>query len=515
MEDYGVILGASRDAGHKRSLSVCFYAAAQDACRATKTRLKALDLTANELDSIKSTHGLDVLIQKIQQTIDSQEQSSSRHPATKKAGQFVEIFSEFVTRTSGIIELLVPQSPEYRMTYGVLLLVFKTVFKGRETQESLLTYIQTLSARLPIVDFYSKVFPSNGVKIRVVSIYVEILNLLNEAIVYYRSNHLRQLRDAVLRPVETKFDKCIQRIDAEVEKLHELKEAAHVAQQADIKELLESTSQVVGHLHDNLTQPMTALSYCLTLLDARIETLTHQSSATYTFHAANHALALTEVLLPTASTAAEQLSPARNHHLNLSPKDHCYETAVLKAFDTWSAHGRSELWIGGRSGNQDTWITEMSIDLIDALQMQNLALLHMFCTIADAPSTLLDRHPEIPFRQPSTYNIHRFRRAKTFARLWTIFEALVTELASSVFVLVDRIEECDGASDDEDGGDHAEQLLPYLIGLASEAEHVSVIVTSTYGPPEGLVGEEESRHFYQDTGKSRGKREYTKYASSE
>jgi hypothetical protein len=49
-------------------------------------------------------------------------------------------------------------------------------------------------------------------KMLVVSIYLEILSLLNEAIVYYRSDHLRQLRDVVLWPVETKFDQCIERI---------------------------------------------------------------------------------------------------------------------------------------------------------------------------------------------------------------------------------------------------------------------------------------------------------------
>ncbi|KAJ4301946.1 hypothetical protein N0V90_004042 [Kalmusia sp. IMI 367209] len=511
----------SHSAWYEPGRDFCFYAAAHDACRATKTRLKALDLEADELESINSARGLDVLMQKIQQTTEAQEQESKRHPVMKKAGQFVETFSEFVTRTSGIIELLVPQSPEYRMTYGILLLVFKTVFKRKETQESLLAYIQKLSVRLPIVDFYSKVFPSSGMKILVVSIYVEILNLLNEAIVYYRSNHLRQLRDAVLRPVETKFDKCIQRIEAEVEKLHELKEAAHVAQQADMKELLESTGQVVGRLHDNLNHSMTAFSSCLALLDARIENIAHQSSSIHNFQAVNHSLALTEVLLPTASTADEQLFLVRKQRFDLSPKDHWYENGVLEAFDKWSTYGRIELlWIGGRSGNQDTWITEMSIDLIDALRMQDLTLLHMFCGMTEKPVTatslikhliaqLLDRHPDIAFRQPRTYNVRRFRRATTFTRLWTIFEALVSELTSSVFVLIDRIEDCDADSDLDGSGctDLSHQLLPYLMGLASEAEHVSVIVTSTYEPPEALIREAELRHFYRDTRKSRGKRE--------
>ena len=162
----------------------------------------------------------------------------------------------------------------------------------------------------------------------------------------------------------------------------------------------------------------------------------------------------------------------------------------------------------------------MSIGLIDALQMQDLTLLHVFCNTMEEPITvttllkrliaqLLDRHPDIPFRQPKKYNIRRFRRATTFARLWTIFETLISELASNVFILIDRIEDCDAECDSDGSGSTGltQQLLPYLMGLASEAEHVSIIVTSTYKAPEALVQEEELRPFWRDTRKSRGKRE--------
>ncbi|KAF1347430.1 hypothetical protein EJ07DRAFT_185191 [Lizonia empirigonia] len=287
-------------------------------------------------------------------------------------------------------------------------------------------------------------------KMLVASIYVEILNLLNEAIVYYRSNHLRQLRDAVLRPVETKFDQCIERISAEVDKLHELKDAAHVAQQADMKDLLESTGHVVGRLHENLTHSLMAFSSRISLLETRLETMAHQSSAIHAFHATTHALALADILLPAAPTAQEQLALVRTQRFALSLKDHWYENGVIDAFTTWSRHGQSELlWIGGRAGNQDTWVTEMSIDLVDALRLQDLTLLHSFCDENTTPSPLmkilvaqlLDNHPDIPFSEPANYNARRFRRATTFARLWTIFEALVNEVTRSVFVLIDRIED--------------------------------------------------------------------------
>ncbi|KAH7393970.1 hypothetical protein DE146DRAFT_112847 [Phaeosphaeria sp. MPI-PUGE-AT-0046c] len=506
---------------YEPELDSCFYAAAHDACRATKIRLKALKLDDGELASIDSARGLDVLLQQIQETTKAQEKASKGHPVVKKAGQFVKAFSEFVTRSSGIIELLVPQSPEYRMTYGAFLLVFKTVFKRQETQESLLVHIENLSSKLPLIDFYSTLFPTNRVKTSVVSIYVEILHLLDEAIVYYQKNHLRQLRDAVLRPVETKFDKCVHRIENEIDKLMDLKEAGLAAKQAEIKERLESTGQVVARLHENLNQSMAAFSTGFSLLDARIERISQQSSTMHKFQAVSHSLALVEILLPTASTAHEQFSIVRKQHFDLSPKDHWYENGVLRAFQNWSTYGRIELlWIGGSSGNQDTWVTEMSIHLIDALTTQELTLLHVFCGISGEQITatslikrliaqLVECHPDIPFRQPEKYNARAFRRATSFKKLWVIFETLISEITSSVFILIDSIENCAASPNEDEGGCTGliQDLLPYLMGLSNDAEHVSIIVTSEYGPPEALIGEEDLMYFYLDTRKSRGRRE--------
>lgn len=306
-------------------------------------------------------------------------------------------------------------------------------------------------------------------------------------------------------------------IEAEVLKLLQLKEAAHMTQQADIKELLESTDQVVGRLYDNLTHSMAALGSCLAILDARIESIAQQPSIILNFQATKNSLNLTEILLPTASTADEQLSLVPKQRFDLSPKDHWYENGVLEAFKNWSAYGRAELlWIGGRSGNQDTWITEMSIDLIDALRTQEITLLFIFCDMTNEhinPATLikcliaqiLDHHSDIPFHQPKTYSLRRFRRAATFKRLWGIFEALISELAGNILILINHIDDCntDSALDD----DGYTNLLSYLIGLASGIDPVSVIVTSTCEPPEDYIGEEEFRHFYRDTRKSRGKRQ--------
>jgi hypothetical protein len=89
-----------------------------------------------------------------------------------------------------------------------------------------------------------------------------------------------------------------------------------------MKDLLESTGHVVGRLHENLTHPLTAFSSRISLLETRLETMAHQSSAIHAFHATTHALALANILLPVAPTAQEQLALVRTQRFALSLKDH-------------------------------------------------------------------------------------------------------------------------------------------------------------------------------------------------
>jgi len=47
-----------------------------------------------------------------------------------QAWKFMESFSEFALRFSGIVEILLPQSPEYTVTYGVVIILFKVRHDG-------------------------------------------------------------------------------------------------------------------------------------------------------------------------------------------------------------------------------------------------------------------------------------------------------------------------------------------------------------------------------------------------
>jgi len=95
--------------------------------------------------------------------------------------------------------------------------------------------------------------------------------------------------DAVFKPIEYDFDVYLMKIDVHTEKLNDLKEAAHMAQTADMKEVLEASSKgkkalltgnfrfsftrvtVIVRLHENFENAVVAIGSSLSALDRRID----------------------------------------------------------------------------------------------------------------------------------------------------------------------------------------------------------------------------------------------------
>jgi hypothetical protein len=119
----------------------------------------------------------------------------------------------------------------------------QAVVLKKDREESLLQYLESLSSKLPLMEFYRTTFPTNAMKLAVANIYAEVTKLLDEALIYYRSGRLGKLVDAVLQPAESKFSKHISQIDVEVKKVEDLKNVAHEAQTVDIKESVTKTGK--------------------------------------------------------------------------------------------------------------------------------------------------------------------------------------------------------------------------------------------------------------------------------
>jgi hypothetical protein len=219
------------------------------------------------------------------------------------------------------------------------------------------------------------------------------------------------------------------------------------------------------------------------------------------------------------------LSRVVSRGFRLSPKDHWENNGILENLIVWSHNGPSAdqqsgplLWVGGQSGNQDTWVTELSADIVQAFISQPITLLHVFCSdlaassIAPTPirlvkvliTQLLTLHPHLAYENPAFYSLHRFQHAITFPQIWQIFDSLVTNVPDCFFV-IDRIEEC--VADEQ--ADLTHHLLPSLTRLLRRSPGSRAIVTSIYEPPEELWGLEDENlmdSVYIDTAKpSRGR----------
>ena len=233
------------------------------------------------------------------------------------------------------------------------------------------------------------------------------------------------------------------------------------------------------------------------------------------FDAFRYTLLLRQSLLPDNVDHDEDYHKARSQKIELSPKDQWEENGILDVLLEWSYTGRDTLlWIGGASGSRDSWVTQLSLDMIDAFQGQGPTLIHTFCNSPSSVDSLTPRcllkglivqllthHPNLAFQNPQLFNEYRFHNATTFHQLWKIFSQLV-ERVEELFIIIDRVEEI-RLEEDENLSDH---LLPSLVDLAYKTPTVSIIVTSVYEPPEVLEGERLT-HVYIDTGKRPKQRE--------
>jgi hypothetical protein len=66
----------------------------------------------------------------------------------------------------------------------------QSVVTKKEREEFLWQYLELLSRKLPLIEFYRTVYPTDEMKLAVARIFVEITKLLDEALVYFRSGRL-------------------------------------------------------------------------------------------------------------------------------------------------------------------------------------------------------------------------------------------------------------------------------------------------------------------------------------
>ena len=101
-----------------------FYAPAQEACHRSRERLKKLKLRDDELYLLEDVNTSENIIKKLKEIHAEQEKKAKRPIILQQTSDFLHEFCAFADKTSNIVMLLLPQSPEYTITFGVLFLVF-------------------------------------------------------------------------------------------------------------------------------------------------------------------------------------------------------------------------------------------------------------------------------------------------------------------------------------------------------------------------------------------------------
>ena len=102
-----------------------FYAAAQNACRISKAHLLKLKLSDEEQKLLSAPPKAEDLKQRLKDIGEVQERQLKKSKMGQISSEFVNRFCDVAIRTSGIVEILLPQSPEYTVTYGLLIILFK------------------------------------------------------------------------------------------------------------------------------------------------------------------------------------------------------------------------------------------------------------------------------------------------------------------------------------------------------------------------------------------------------
>lgn len=508
------VIGTHRN-WYLSGIDYCFYAPAKEACTASKERLEKLNLQDDDKQVAEMAFDGDIkpgkILEKLLEIQAEIDRKASRRSTAKMASKFVNNFAAFADKASSIVMVLLPESPEYTVTFGVLFLLFKAVVTKKEREDALLKLIDSISSCLPIAEFYKTIFPSNAIKASVARIYAHMTKILDEALVYFRGWRFSRLVDAFLNHA-SKFDDLLADLDAEFTTMHELKDASHIVQTASIMDVVTSTGRAVHDLHSEFTNQTSALNLSMSIMNSKLQSLTMQTNLVLKFEMTKHARSLQAILVDDAPDPSEELDATVSRGFKLSQKDHWENNGALADIAYWSAHDRNLLlWMGGASGNQDSWVTEASVDIIHALEPQMVPVLFTFC---DQPhgrqptvmglvrrllGQLLDLRPDLAYSRPDLCDAWKLKKKSgSFEQLFAVFEQLAAQVPD-LFIIIDRVDECEG----DDNARVVGHLLPRLIEMSTRLREVTVIVTSVYNPPEEIA-EMEFFPMFIDTGRSRG-----------
>lgn len=108
------------------------YASALEACRTSRLRLKNMDLIAEEEDLLSRppSNGNEVKV-RIELLLMDMQKREKRPEWLEKTRNFFHGFCKVVDKTSALVQPMLPQSAEYTVTFGLLVLLFRVCLRRK------------------------------------------------------------------------------------------------------------------------------------------------------------------------------------------------------------------------------------------------------------------------------------------------------------------------------------------------------------------------------------------------
>ncbi|KAJ4855447.1 uncharacterized protein T069G_11005 [Trichoderma breve] len=98
---------------------------------------------------------------------------------------------DVTTQIKPIVDIFIPQSPEYSIPYACLWIIFKGISDRKEKIDSVHNLITSLSEDIPILEVYKDMFPTRSMKQAITEFYIHTLDLLWRLSMYYCNNFFK------------------------------------------------------------------------------------------------------------------------------------------------------------------------------------------------------------------------------------------------------------------------------------------------------------------------------------
>ncbi|OPB46586.1 hypothetical protein A0O28_0067080 [Trichoderma guizhouense] len=339
---------------------------------------------------------------------------------------------DVATQIKPIVDIFIPQSPEYSIPYACLWIIFKGISDRKEKIDSVHNLITSLSEDIPILEVYKDMFPTRNMKQAITEFYIHTLDLLWRLSMYYCNNFFIQLSDAMLPRTKYKFPMYIGNIKQVSIRMKTLCEVGHMTEQKDIKKTVD------------------VLHYELRSMSQKMQKINIAQSHHYISN-------LLDCWNYDVDDVEDEFRKWQSLRFFTDMRDHWGCNGTLPRLAEWrktcdNSHN-SILWVSTDNNERQFWVTEFSVNLINICRTQGQLITFAMCdrpkgvrwtpnqVLKQLISQLLNSRPSLTISAPHIFNTRKFRKAETFDAILKLLHSIMA-MVGSVVIVIDHLDKC-------------------------------------------------------------------------